>query len=145
MLLGDLESGTAANALSEDDLGDVEKWIDAGDLLYFLTNELYSGLIRKYGNINAFGGCDELLAAGDLRAASTAFLEIAAVTTFAAYLVISAVIALNSAVSTLSTSSVFAPVIDAALWRHTLWGLVCMLDGRLEFRACPRGTESKFS
>ncbi len=145
MLLGDLESGAAADALSEDDLGDVENWIDAGDLLYFFADELYGGLIRKYENIYPFGGCDKLLTSCDLRAAATAFLEISAVTTFAAYLVISTLIVLNSADSTLSTSSVIAPVIDAALRRHMLWGLVRMLSGRLEFCASPRGAERKFS
>ena len=139
VFLGDLEERAATGALGEDDFRDVEEWIDAGDLLDLLADELDRGLVGDDGDGDAFGGRDEFLAA-DLRAAATAFLEISAVSSVPLASAFSSFMAFPS----FTASAVFAPSLAAALWVLALGGLVGVLGGWLGFGARPRGAEREF-
>jgi hypothetical protein len=107
--------------------------------LDLFADELDRGLVRDDGDVNTFGGRDKFLAAY-LWAAGTAFLEISAVSSVA----LASGVYSFTAVSALTASAVFAPVIASALRVLALGGLVGVLGGWLGFGARPRGAEREF-
>jgi len=168
--LRDLKNRVAAVALGEDDLRDIEEWVDAGDLMDFFADELDRLLLRDKGHGDTFGGSDFLA----LKLRASAFVEIVAVTSGLAPIVsaaapvvtstaliavvrliavvastaLIAVIALIAVVALIASTALIAvipsgPVIAAAWFVFAFAGVLKCLLRRIGFCAGPCGTECK--
>ncbi len=138
LFLGNLKGGAAAGALGEDDLCDIEEWIDAGDLVDFLADELDGVFLRGEGDGDALGGGD-LLAAEVISAACVA-VEVAAVSSALAAIA-SAVIAATASASAFAG---IAAVVPAAWLEIARWEVFVFFRGGIGLGACPGGTEREF-